>query len=190
MMEAAALPKRADAVRNRERVVAAAAAVFAERGVEASVPEVAARAGVGKATVYRSFPTKEHLIAAVAAERLAELERGARARLDAPDAWAAFAELLDEAAQKQCRDRTLLGALAAGVPSDLLAGARARMWLAVGALMDRAREQGSMRADVTPADVRVLWAGTARILAADGVDDPAEWRRYAALVLAALRAGG
>jgi AcrR family transcriptional regulator len=57
-VEAGTLPKRADAVRNRERVVAAAAAVFAERGVEASVPDVAERAGVGKATVYHSFPTK------------------------------------------------------------------------------------------------------------------------------------
>ena len=184
------VPTRADAIRNRERVVAAATAVFAERGVEASVPEVAARAGVGKATVYRSFPTKEHLIAAVAIERLADLERGARARLEAPDAWAAFAELLDEAAEKQCRDRTLLEALAAGVASDLLADARASMWLAVGRLMERAKAQGRMRADVTPAELRVLWAGAARVLAADGVDDPAEWRRYAALVLSALRAGG
>ena len=68
------MPKRADALRNRERVVAAAAEVFAERGIEASVPEVAVRAGVGKATVYRSFPTKEHLVAAVVTGRLAEFE--------------------------------------------------------------------------------------------------------------------
>ena len=67
-MTTGALPKRADAVRNRARVIAAAAEVFAERGIEASVPAVAARAGVGKATVYRSFPPKEHLVAAV--ERL------------------------------------------------------------------------------------------------------------------------
>jgi AcrR family transcriptional regulator len=187
-MASAALPTRADAVRNRERVVAAAAAVFAERGVEASVPEVAARAGVGKATVYRSFPTKEHLIAAVAIERFAELERGARSRLGAADPWAAFGELLEEAADRQCRDRTLLGALTAGVPSDLLAEARASLWLAVAGLMARAQEQGRMRADVVPDDVRVLWAGTARVLAADGVADPEVWRRYAGLVLAALRA--
>lgn len=189
MTGAVTLPRRADALRNRERVIAAAAAVFAERGVEASVPEVAARAGVGKATVYRSFPTKEHLVAAVAIERLGELERGAVARLDAPDAWLALAELLDEAAARQCVDRSLLAALAAGMSSDLLADARASMWGAVGQLMDRARGQGRLRADATPADLRVLWAGAARVLAADGVDDPAQWRRYAALVLGALRAG-
>src|SRR5919107_1582877 len=107
-MEAGTLPKRADAIRNRERVVAAAAAVFAERGIEAGVPEIAARAGVGKATVYRSFPTKEHLIAAVVEEKAA--------------------------------------------------------------------------------DLRVLWIGVVRVLTADGVEDPAAWRRYGMLALGALRA--
>ncbi|HET8952358.1 MAG TPA: helix-turn-helix domain-containing protein, partial [Solirubrobacteraceae bacterium] len=61
---------RADAVRNSERVLAAAAEVLAEKGAEAGVPEIAARAGVGKGTVYRAYPTKEHLISAVLAERI------------------------------------------------------------------------------------------------------------------------
>jgi AcrR family transcriptional regulator len=187
-MEAATPPKRADAVRNRERVVAAAAAVFAEHGIEASVPEVAARAGVGKATVYRSFPTKEHLVAAVVIDRLADFERSARARLDHPDAWAALGELLDEGAMQQCVDRALGGALAAGVAHDLLAEARANAWRAVDELMDRAKAQGRMRHDATPADLRVLWSGAARVLSADGVEDVATWRRYAALALDALRA--
>ena len=67
--------------------------MFAERGIEATVPEVAARAGVGKATVYRSFPSKEHLIAAVSLERLEEFERSARERLDEPDAAGAAGAL-------------------------------------------------------------------------------------------------
>ena len=180
-------PKRADAVRNRERVVAAAAAVFAERGIEASVPEVAARAGVGKATVYRSFPTKEHLIAAVMLVRMDEFERRARELLDEPDAWAALGELLTEKAVEHCADRALASALQAGAAPDLLATARQRMWGAVDALLDRAKAQGSVRPTATAADLRVLWGGAARMLAADEVDDPAEWRRYAALVLDALR---
>jgi AcrR family transcriptional regulator len=184
----ATLPKRADAVRNRERVVAAAAAVFAERGIEAGVPDIAARAGVGKATVYRSFPTKEHLVAAVVTEKLADLERRARARLDHPDPWQALVGLVVEHAGRHCVDRSLSSALQAGVAADLLAGPRASMWTAIDALMDRAKAQGTMRPDVTAADLRVLWLGVSRVLAADGVGDPAAWRRYAMLALGALRA--
>ncbi|HTE63053.1 MAG TPA: helix-turn-helix domain-containing protein [Solirubrobacteraceae bacterium] len=183
-----AIPKRADAVRNRERVLAAAVAVFAERGIEASVPDVAARAGVGKATVYRSFPTKEHLVAAVVLERMEEFERRARALLDEPDAWAALSELMSEKAVEHCVDRTLASALQAGVSSDLLDAARQRLWGAVEALMERAKAQGRMRETATSGDLRVLWGGAARMLAADGVNDPDEWRRYAALALDALRA--
>jgi AcrR family transcriptional regulator len=187
-MDVTTLHKRADAVRNRERVLAAAVAVFAERGIEASVPDVAARAGVGKATVYRSFPTKEHLIAAVVLDWLGAFEHRVRDRLDEPDAWAALRDLLGESAIKQSVDRTLCGAFTAGVASDLLREARQRMWGAVQELMDRAKAQGTMRADASAADLRVLWAGTARMLAADGVEDPAVWRRYAGLALDALRA--
>jgi AcrR family transcriptional regulator len=188
MDDAAVIPKRADAVRNRERVVAAAAAVFAERGIEASVPEVAARAGVGKATVYRSFPTKEHLIAAVLIDRMDDFERRAHELLDQPDAWAALRELFSEKAAEHCADRIMASALQAGVAPDLLADGRRRLWAAVEALMDRAKEQGRMRKNVTSADLRVLWGGAARMLTADNVDDPAEWRRYAGLALDALRA--
>jgi AcrR family transcriptional regulator len=187
-MSTEAAPKRADALRNRERVIAAAAAVFAERGIEASVPEVAARAGVGKATVYRSFPTKEHLIAAIVIDRMEAFEARARELLAEPDAWTALRELMSEKAVEHCADRTLAAALQAGALPDLLAAARRRMWGAVEELMDRAKAQGKMRENASSADLRVLWGGAARMLTADDVDDPSEWRRYAGLVLDALRA--
>ena len=180
--------KRSDAVRNRRRVLAAAEAVFAERGVEAGVPEVAERAGVGKATVYRSFPTKEHLIAAVALARLEDFERRVRAQLDAPDAWQALYDLLADSAERQSGDRAISAALASGVAQEQLAAARASLWAAVDALLDRAKAQGRMAPEARAADLRVLWAGVARVLAADGNADPAEWRRYAGLVLRALSA--
>ena len=92
-MTAVAAPHRADAVRNRERVIAAAAEVFREKGDAAVVPEIAARAGVGKGTVYRCFPTKDHLVAAVAIQRVRWFEREARAAADAEDPWSAFTAL-------------------------------------------------------------------------------------------------
>ena len=187
-MTTGTLPKRADAVRNRERVIAAAAEVFAERGIEASVPEVAARAGVGKATVYRSFPTKEHLVAAVVNDRIDEYERRARELLADKDAWDALHTLLSEKASEHCGDRSLASALHAGIAADLLAEARRRMWGAIGELMARAQAEGRMRAGVGSQDVRMLFAGVSQMLRAEGNRDPAAWRHYAELVANAVRA--
>jgi AcrR family transcriptional regulator len=183
-------PRRADAVRNRARVVEAAAEAFAERGLEASVPEIAARAGVGKATVYRSFPTKEHLMSAVVIDRLAAFEARVRGALDAERAWPALVAVLEQHADVLATDRALAGGLTRQIHLPELEAARASMWAALDALLDRARADGGMRADVTAADLRVLWAGTCRILVEDRVEDPAVWRRYAALVAAALRSDG
>jgi AcrR family transcriptional regulator len=151
---------------------------------------VAERAGVGKATVYRSFPTKEHLIAAVAIERLGEFERRTLARLDDPDPWRVLVELLADGAGRNCGDRAISAALSGDFELPELTAARTAMWGAIERLMDRAKAQGRMHAGVRPADLRVLWGGIARILVADGVEDPSVWRRYAALVLNALRADG
>jgi AcrR family transcriptional regulator len=183
-------PRRADAVRNRARVVAAAAEVFAEAGLDASVPEIAARAGVGKATVYRSFPTKEHLVAAVLLERLAAFEAGVRAALEADDAWAALGHLLVEKAAGMAGDQALAGGMSRVITLPEVAAAHASMWAALGALIERAKAQGGMRPDATSKDLRVLWSGMCRVLAADHETDPEAWRRYAALVLSALRADG
>ena len=92
-MTAVAARTRADAVRNRERVVAAAAEVFREKGDAAVVPEIAARAGVGKGTVYRCFPTKDHLVAAVATQRVRWFEAEAREAAASDDPWGAFIAL-------------------------------------------------------------------------------------------------
>jgi AcrR family transcriptional regulator len=183
-------PRRADAVRNRARVVAAAVEVFAERGLEAGVPEVAARAGVGRATVYRSFPTKEHLVAAVVVERLRDFEARVKAALEAPQAWPALVAVLADGAAALAGDRALAGGMTRAIKLPELEAARASMWGALGALLERARAEGGMRADVTGEDLRVLWAGMCRVLAEAREDDPAVWRRYAALIAAALRADG
>jgi AcrR family transcriptional regulator len=179
---------RADAVRNFERVLAAAAEVLAEKGAEAGVPEIAARAGVGKGTVYRCFPTKEHLVSAVLAERLRWYAESARAAAERPDAWQAFVDLLQDAAERQAADCTFSAGLAHASALPEVAQARAAMHEALDALMARAQEEGRMRPGVTSRDLRILFAGTAQMLRADGDRDPDSWRRYAELVANALRA--
>jgi AcrR family transcriptional regulator len=179
---------RADAVRNAERVLAAASEVVAEKGAEAGVPEIAARAGVGKGTVYRCFPTKEHLIGAVLVERLRWFTDSARAAAERPDAWKAFVDLLLESAERQAGDCTFSAGLSHVSVLPEVVAAREAMHEAMDALMARAQADGRMRPGVTSRDVKVLFAGTAQMLRADGNRDPADWRRYAELVANAVRA--
>ena len=179
---------RADAVRNSERVLAAAAEVLAEKGAEAGVPEIAARAGVGKGTVYRAYPTKEHLISAVLAERIRSMAADARTASERPDAWEAFVDLLVGSAVRMAGDCTFSAGLSHESVLPEVVAAREAMHEAMDALMARAQADGRMRQGVTSRDVKVLFAGTAQMLRADGNRDPAEWRRYAELVANALRA--
>lgn len=179
---------RADAVRNYERVVAAAAEVLAEKGAEAGVPEIAARAGVGKGTVYRCFPTKEHLVSAVLLERLRWFTQRAREAGERPDAWEGFVELLLDSAERQARDCSFSAGLAHESALPEVAAEREAMHAAIDALMARAQAEGRMRPGVTSQDVKVLFGGAAQMLRAAGNRDPAEWRRYAELVANAVRA--
>jgi AcrR family transcriptional regulator len=181
-------PRRADAQRNHERVLLAAGEVLSERGLEAGVEEVAARAGVGKATVYRSFPTKELLVAAVACERLRWLEGLTAEAARSDDPWAAFGELLRTMAEAKAGNRIFAAIMASVRELPEVRRARDEVTAAMEILMRRARAQGAMRADATPRDVHLLFAGVARMLAEEGESDPAVWRRHADLIVAALRA--
>ena len=181
-------PRRADALRNRERVIAAAAEVFAAKGVDAGVPEIAQRAGVGKATVYRSFPSKEHLVAAVAVERLEWVTGLATAALSREDAGAAFLDVIITIAEQQASDSAVAGALAADIDLPELHAARATTQAALEALVDRGRAAGDLRPDATAEELRVLLTGVSEVLRADAVRDTAVWRRYGLLVADALRA--
>jgi AcrR family transcriptional regulator len=181
-------PRRTDARQNRDRVVAAAAGLFAERGLATSVEQVAARAGVGKATVYRSFPTKEHLVAAVAIERLDALRELALQAAGGADPWVAFQELVEAIAEVRARDRIVLDALELSGHVEELQAARAATTAAIAALMDLAKAQGRLRADATLADLRVLLGGLNRARDREGLEDPRAWRRYGRLVANALRA--
>ena len=187
-MTAVAARTRADAVRNRERVIAAAAEVFREKGDAAVVPEIAARAGVGKGTVYRCFPTKDHLVAAVATQRVRWFEQETREAAASDDPWGAFMGFMERIADAYCEDRGMVASMSQAIELDELVAARADAHDALRELMERAIAQGSMRADAQPADLKVLLSGIARSLAAEQERDPAVWRHYARLVVDALRA--
>src|SRR5829696_2163921 len=87
---------RADAERNRERILAAAREVFAERGLDAPFDAIAQRAGVGQATLYRRFPRREDLIVACFAPNLAEYAAAVEEALRVPDAWTGFCGFLEQ----------------------------------------------------------------------------------------------
>lgn len=177
--------RRADARRNCERVIAAALDVFAERGLDATMNDVAARAGVGKATVYRIFPTKGDLIAAIVLDRRLWLERRTAAALAEPDPAAALESLLADIFGRLLSDRAVLGLLVSpAIPGGLDSNERAVG--NISRLLEAAMPAGAVRGDVTVRDVVVLLTGCAGRLNSDGVTDPATWQRYCDFVLRAI----
>lgn len=179
---------RADAARNRERILAAAQHVFSEHGLDASVAEVAREAGVGKATVFRSYPTKDHLIAAITCDRVRWVEQLVNEALKESDAWAAFERLLADLARRHATDLTHLEALARSTDAPQLVEARRATNAALRRLMTKAKKQGGMRADARPEDIRTLFHGVTLALSEKERHDVAAWERWAELFANGLRA--
>lgn len=181
-----AAPRRADALRNRERILAAAEAEFAEHGLDAGIPEIAARAEVGKGTIYRNFESKDDLIAAIVARRMEEFDRTIIAAIDQPDPFEALRDVLLDAAT-----RTSGLALPVGISWPLdrpeLNEARERVKAHLGELFEAAREKGRIRVDARPEELLLLFSGVCRALKAHDETDPAVWRRHADLALDAFR---
>jgi AcrR family transcriptional regulator len=182
-------PLRADAARNRELLLAAAADEFEERGPDASVADIARRAGVGKGTVFRHFPTKDHLVAAIVRARIDELNATAEALLDASDPGAALFEFVTVAARRQQeRDLSFLQGTDA-LNADAVA-AQQRLAGLVDQLVDRAREHGAVRPDVTGTDVMLLMCAPNYVAGYVPDAHPDLWRRYLAIIFDGLRPEG
>lgn len=175
--------QRADAQRNHERITAAALAVFAERGLDATVPEVAQRAGVGKATVYRNYPTKADLVEAVAQYQLQWVAQRIEEAVGQPDTYQALRSFFGDLAERLAHDRVLAELL----PQEPSEG-NMHIRELVGVLVTRAREDGRLRAEVTPTDFQVLFGGFTRQLRSLDDRDPSNWRRYSDIVVDALSA--
>jgi AcrR family transcriptional regulator len=179
--------RRADAVRNAAKVLEAAREVFAERGIDGGVEEIAARAGVGKATVYRCWTTKEDLLAAVAGARVDWFTALVLDATESDDPWGAFSDLMVNAAVSCAQNALLYAGLTAVPESASLEQKRATCRAALQHLMELAKEQGRMRQDLVAREVTVLFCGAVNTLTAEGETDLAVWRRYAELVVAATR---
>jgi AcrR family transcriptional regulator len=181
---------RADAERNRRLVLDAAAEVFAARGLEAGVAEIAHRAGVGSATVFRRFPTKQDLIVAVIEARIMEMRESLDAALAEPDPWAGLVIAMEGIARLQARDRGLFEAIGGSVTGDEHLHARhAELLATIEEIAARAKTDGSLREDVATTDLPLLAAAAAGTCQVAG--GPSElWRRYLGIMLDGLRPAG
>jgi AcrR family transcriptional regulator len=184
----AARPLRRDAQANRERIVAAARAAFAEEGIDVPVERIARRASVGMGTLYRHFATKEDLADAVLEDAFEEFIRAAEQALGEEDAWAGFRSFLERVFALNAENRGLKDMIATREHGQARAeGMRRRMRPLVRRLIERAQEQGALRPDFTPEDMPlVFWTG-GRVIEPTARIAPDLWRRYLGFMLDGLR---
>jgi AcrR family transcriptional regulator len=182
-------PPRADALRNRQRVLEVAREVFATAGLAVPIDKIADLAGVGVGTLYRHFPTKEALYAAVVLTRLEQAAAEARDLVRAPDPGAAFFRFLGLLVMEGAAKKDLVEALAASGPQvkESIVGAKKELGTALGKLLARAQRAGAVRKDVTVPDVFALIHGPFAAMGPQGAD-PAARERILGIVCDGLRA--
>jgi AcrR family transcriptional regulator len=178
---------RADAARNRQRVLTAAAQVFAERGLDVSLDEVAQAAGVGVGTVYRRFPNKEALVDALFEDKVENMVVLARQAEAFEDPWEGFVYFIEHALERQVRNRGLRDVL---LHSEFACAGAARTRDAVAPILatviERAQATGKLRPDVVVNDVPMLVTMLGAVSDYVGTIDPELWQRYMALILDGL----
>jgi AcrR family transcriptional regulator len=180
---------RADAERNRQRILDAARKLFAERGLGVTLNDVAHHAGVGVGTVYRRFPDKKQLIDSLFEQRLEELEGLMKSAVADPDPWHGLTEFMVRALELQAADRgfkeVALGS------SDTLARAeqlRERMLPLATKLVERARSAGQLRPDFASPDMPIIQLMIGTVIDAARDVKPDLWRRYLEIFLQGIRA--
>jgi AcrR family transcriptional regulator len=156
---------RADAARNRRAIIDAAGEVYGQRGLEAPFDDIARQAGVGNATLYRHFPSRCALVAAVFTDTLVRVVNAAEQALTISDPWDAFATHFRFLFNLQATNRGLADLLTAAVTgAPQIERLRARSYRAFVQLAKRAQGEGSLRADVTPEDVALLLMANAGLI--------------------------
>jgi AcrR family transcriptional regulator len=190
-LEAVTRRLRADAALNRDRIVDAAAQLFAARGIAVPMDDVARHAGVGVATLYRRFPTRADLAAATFERNLSRYTEAVDRALEDPDPWRGFRALLYELCELQASDAGLRELLTMSFPASSIIEQRSGEALVkLRILMERAQQAGALRPELVPGDVVVMLLGNSGVVSATCGADTATgtepWRRFAALIVNAF----
>lgn len=181
-------PLRGDAERNRQRILTAATELFADRGLAVTLDDIARHAGLGVGTVYRRFPSREHLVEALFEQRMEEIGDLAESYLDEPDPWAALTGFLNQTAELHASNHGLRELmLSTNHGQDKVARARERIAPAVTRLITRAQAAGQLRAEITVNDMPLIQLMIASVVDYTCHVQPELWRRYLALVIDGLR---
>jgi AcrR family transcriptional regulator len=180
---------RVDAERNRQRIVSAAREVFAERGLDVPMEEIAKHAGVGVGTLYRRYPTRAELIAAAFEAKMTAYAEAAREALANPDPWLGFCGYVEQMCAMQAGDRGFTTVLTMTFPTAKRFEAdRARAFTDFTALIGNAKEAGRLRADFAAEDLPMFLMANAGVLTATADAAPGTWRRLVGYLLQACAA--
>jgi AcrR family transcriptional regulator len=180
---------RVDAERNRQRIVAAAREVFAERGLDVPMEEIAKHAGVGVGTLYRRYPTRAELIAAAFEAKMTAYAEAAREALANPDPWLGFCGYVERMCAMQAGDRGFTTVLTMTFPTaKRIEADRARAFADFTALVGNAKEAGRLRADFVAEDLPMFLMANAGVLTATADAAPGTWRRLVGYLIQACAA--
>jgi AcrR family transcriptional regulator len=187
-MDLVEAPLRADAERNRQRLLTAAKELFAQRGVDVTLDEIARHAGVGTGTAYRRFPNKDALIEALMADRIAEIGAIAEECLLDPDPWRAFAGFFERGLALMAADRGLKEVIfSPGRGRERVAHARRAIAPVVARLVKRAVDAGVVRSDIATTDVPIINFMLTTVVELSRDVEPELYKRYLAIVLDGVR---
>jgi len=182
---------RVDAERNRVALLDAAREVFAEQGLKAPLEDIALRAGVGIATLYRRFPTRGQLVAAALVDKIAQYADAAEQALAIPDPWDGFASFVERICELQADDRGLSDLLSMTLPTDdRIEQLRKVANKSVARLVARAKATGQLRQEFVVEDLLVLLIANASVVHVTRQDAPDTWRRFVGLMLDAFGPAG
>ena len=180
---------RADAARNLELILEAAESEFAEKGHEACVADIAARAGVGQATIFRRFETKDDLVVAVFERKFERLHAAVDSAMRKRTAWDGLLEFMATCTQMHVKDRGFFQAMAARVQDDPRFQELKKSGLArLADLVAQAQADGTLRPDIRAEDIPAFCVAAAQAATMGPAPQPRAWKRYLEIITAGMHA--